>query len=131
LILHVLYLLDVFAGGQWSALRDLQDPELQRLAKDLPGVVMHCKATSTTRKYLGVFEQWRVWAASHHITTFPVNEVHLALYLQYLGEIKASKSAVEEAVNSVSWAHSVGGIPSPTAAPLVQSTLGRLRRLLL
>jgi len=65
---------------------------------------MCCKATSTTRKYLGVFKRWRVWADSHHITTFPVNEVHLAVYLQYLGEIKASKSAVEEAVNSVSWA---------------------------
>ena len=86
------------------------------------------KALSTTKKYLGGFKRWRSWASSHQITAFPVNEVHLALYLQYLGESKGTKSPVEEAVNSVSWAHSMAGLPSPTATPLIQATLGGLKR---
>ena len=123
-----MYFLDVFATGQWKAVMDVQDPELHRLAEALPGVVMRCKVTSTTKKYLGAFKRWRVWAASHRLMAFPVNEVHLALYLQHLSESKSSKSAVEEAVNCVAWAHSVAGIPSPTATTLVQSTLGGLKR---
>ena len=49
--------------------------------------------------------------------------LHIILCLQYLGETKSSKAAVEEAVNGLAWAHSLAGIDSPTANPLVRSTL--------
>ena len=52
-----MYFLDVFATGQWKAVMDVQDPKLHRLAEALPGVEMRCKATSTTKKYLGVFKR--------------------------------------------------------------------------
>ena len=45
---------------------------------------------------------------------FPVEPVHLALYLQHLGNITQSKSAVEEAV---SWTHKVAGLSGLENAP--------------
>jgi len=65
---------------------------------------------------------------SHHLTAFPAEAIHVALYLQYLAEAKNSKAAVEEAVNGLARAHLLAGVPSPTDLPIVRSTLGDLRR---
>jgi len=56
--------------------------------------------------------------------------MHLALYLQHLAEAKGSKSAVEEAVNSLAWTCTLAGLPSPTNSPIVQAILDGLKRLL-
>ena len=121
---------DVFSVGPWSTLKGLQDAELQRLAKALPNSVLQSKATSTTRKYLGAFKRWKNWASEHQLVVFPVEATNLALYLQHLGESKSSKSAVEEAVHGLSWAHTMAGIPTPTCSPFVQATLEGLKRTL-
>jgi len=49
-----------------------------------------------------------------------------ALYLQHLGT--KSKAAVEEACNALSLAHSCAGLATPVSHPLVQATLGGLKR---
>jgi len=64
-----------------------------------------------------------VWAADHKLAAFPVEGVYLTLYLQHLAEVKGSKAAVEEAVNSLSWAHNLAGITPPSASPIVQVAL--------
>ena len=120
---------DVFSSGVWPLLSNLEDPELRRLAKALPATVLKCKADSTTKKYLGAFQRWKTWAeARRGVPSFPVQEIHLVLYLQHLSESIQSKSAVEEAVHAVSWLHQMAGLPSIAGSPIVQATLGGLRR---
>ena len=121
---------DAMTVGPWSVLKELKDADLQKLAQALPKSLLQSRATSTTRKYLGAFKCWRIWATSYQLQAFPVEVTDLALYLQHLGETKASKSAVEEAVNSLAWAHSMAGIPSPTTSPFIQATLEGLKRAL-
>ena len=41
------------------SLKDLQDPELQNLAANLPATVLKSRAPSTTRKYMGAFRRWK------------------------------------------------------------------------
>jgi len=120
----------VLSTGPWSTLKELEDMDLRRLAEALPSSVLRCRATSTTQKYLGAFKRWKTWAAGYKLSVFPVQEVHLALYLQHLAEAKCSKSAVEEAVNGLAWAHSMAGISSPTDSPIVKTTLEGLKRTL-
>ena len=36
-------------------LKDLEDPELKELADKLPDTILHGRADSTIKKYLGVF----------------------------------------------------------------------------
>ena len=114
--------------GVWSTLKELKDMDLQRLAETLPSSVLHCKATTTTKKYLGAFRRWKIWATEHNLQVFSLEGVHIALYLQHLAETKCSKSAVEEAVNGLAWAHSMAGIPPPTVSPIVQTTLEGLKQ---
>ena len=65
----------------------------------------------------------------HQITSYRLaKECHAVLYLQHLGKTKASKAAIEEAVNALAWAHSLSGLPSPAANPFVQVVLDGLRR---
>ena len=52
----------------------------------------------------------------------------MALYLQHLGESKQSKAAVEEAVNCLSWVHTLAGLVSPANDPFVRATLEGLKR---
>ena len=51
-------------------------------------------------------------------------------YLQHLGEQKQSRSAVEEACNSIAWAHSMAGLAPPTSTPFVKAMLEALQQLL-
>lgn len=101
----------------WPVLKELADPELLRLAKKLPTTVLQSWASSSSKKYIGVFRYWKAWAEEHNLAVFPVNEHCVALYLQHLGKKLGSKSAVEEAVHALNWVHSLAGVQSPTHSP--------------
>ena len=87
---------------------------------------------SSTKKYIGGFKCWKSWAQQHKLAVFPVEGAKLALYLQHLGDRLESKAAVEEAVNSLAWVHSLAGfkLALPSNHPLVQVTLDGLKRAL-
>ena len=98
---------EVFQSGVWATLQELDNPKLVKLARRLPATVLQSRAQSSTRKYLGGFKRWKVWAQQHKLAVFPVEGAKLALYLQHLRDRLESKAAVEEAVNSLAWVHSL------------------------
>ncbi len=61
---------------------------------------------------------------------FPTQPVHISLYLQQLIETADSKAPIDDAVNSLKWAHHIAGLPSPTEAPLVQAVQAGAHRIL-
>jgi len=124
----IIFTVDVLTSGHWSLLKNLQDQKLQDLANALPATVLCSKASSTTTKYLGAFRRWKSWAKEFNLPIFPATATHVALYLQHLGQTKGSKAASEEAVHGIAWAHSMAGLPSPTADPFVRSVLEGLKR---
>ena len=67
---------------------------------------------------------------AHKLPALPAKEHHVALYLQSIGQRLESKSAAEEAVNALSWVHSLAGLDSPMDKPIVQTTLQGLKRIL-
>lgn len=67
---------------------------------------------------------------SFDVPSFPAQEAHIVLYLQHLNQSVQSKSAIEEAVNALSWLHQVSGLPPVSGLPLVQAALAGHRRLL-
>ena len=57
---HVLVsLADAMTSGVWVELADLQDPELQCLAKSLQATMLHGCATSTVTNYGYAFQHWK------------------------------------------------------------------------
>ena len=50
------------------------------------------------------------------VPSFPVQELHLLLYIQPLSESTESKAAVEEAVHALSWLHGLAGL-QPLVGP--------------
>jgi len=68
------------------------------------------------------------WAASGKLCVFPVKPHQFILYLQYLGVLTKSKSAVEEACNALSWVHTSCGLDNPSTHPFVKTVLEELRR---
>ena len=101
-------LLEVFQQGAWVQLQEMEDPELAEIAKQLPETVLRSRASLSTKKYAGAFKWWKTWAKTHRLQVFPAKACHIALYLQHIGNQVKSKSA-EEAVNVLSWAHSLAG----------------------
>ena len=116
---------DIFSSGVWPLLSNLEDPELQRLAQALPPTVLMSRVDSTSKKYLGAYRRWKVWADSREgVPSFPVQELHLVLYMQHLSESMGSKAAIEEAVHALSWLHGLAGLqPFGGVAIIVQATL--------
>ena len=130
-IAMMLFSPDILAAGVWPLMSNLEDPELQRLAAALPDTVLRGKADSTTKKYLGAFRRWKLWAeARQGVPSFPAQDTHIALYLQHLSESVESTSAIEEAVNVLSWLHQAAGLQPVSGAPLVQAALAGFRRIL-
>ena len=68
----------------------------------------------TTKKYLGALQRRKIWAdARQGVPSFPVQEIHLVLYMQRLSESTGNIAAVEEAVHAplmVAWAGKVAAI---------------------
>ena len=93
---------------------------LRRLAMALLETVLRSRADSTTKKYLGAFKRWNIWAnARHGVPSFRVQEIHLVLYLQHLSESSGSIATVEEAMHAL-----MGG------SLLVNPTLEGLKQIL-
>ena len=113
----------------WQTIEGIQDPDLKRLATCLPDTLLQGRADSTTTKYVRAFTRWKTWAGQRReVKIFPVDEVHFALYLQHVAEATKSRSAVEEAVNAISWAHQLAGQPTISASGFVRATLAGLQR---
>ena len=78
-------LTDISGCDTWRKLKEVQDPELRRLAESLPETVLHSRADSTTAKYLYAYQRWK--KSRKEVKVMPVDEVHFALYLQHLSEM--------------------------------------------
>jgi len=61
-------------------------------------------------------------------TQDPSKDHHIDQYLQHLTDGLASKSAVEEACDSLAWVHSTAGLMSPTGSPFVKVTWEGLQK---
>ena len=63
---------------------------------------------------------------------FPAKPLHVALYLAFLIQKSNARSAspVEEAVNSLSWAHTLACVKDPTRHPLVRQVLDGAKRMM-
>lgn len=120
---------DVLGSGIWGNFEGIQDPELRALATSLQHTVFSSRATSTVSKYVHAFMRWKRWAENYtEVVVFPVKENDFALYLQHIGDTVGSKSAIEEAVNGVSWVHQLAGHTAPSESPFVRVVLEGLQR---
>ncbi|XP_065916352.1 integrase/recombinase xerD homolog isoform X1 [Dysidea avara] len=119
---------DIYSQGVWAAVKEVEDPELRELADKLPNTILHSRANSTVKKYLAAYKRWKSWAKRYGMPAIPAKEHHVGLYLQHLADTVGSKSAVEEACNSLAWVHSTAGLVSPSASPFVKAILEGLQR---
>ena len=68
---------DIFSSGMWPLLNN--HPELRRLAQALPATVLKSRADSTSKKNLGAYRRWKVWAdAKFSCKGSPSGAVHAA-----------------------------------------------------
>ena len=95
------YYIDIYSQGVWAAVKEVEDPELWELADKLPNTILHSRANSTVKKYLAAYKRWKSWAKRYGMSAIPAKEHHVGLYLQHLADTVGSKSAVEEACNSL------------------------------
>ena len=56
------FLADLLAARMWSQFVNLKDTELHRLELEVSDTLLSGKADSTTRKYSGAFQIWKLWA---------------------------------------------------------------------
>ena len=94
-------------------------------------IALRSKAPATVKKYAGGFSRWKRWASSKpSLTVFPAKPFQVALYLSYLVKSAKTGAPVEEAVNSLSWVHTLAVVEDPTDHPLVKNVLAGAKRIL-
>ena len=115
----VCHSVEIYSQGVWAAVKDVEDPELQELVDKLPNTILHSRANSTVKKLLAAYKRWKSWAKKNEMPAIPAKEHHVGFYLQHLADTIGSKSAVEEACNSLAWVHSTAGLVSPSSVKAI------------
>ena len=93
--------------------------------------MLQSKAPATVKKYSGAFSRWKRWAVTKpNIDVFPAKPFQVALYLSYLVKTAKTSAPIEEAVNSLSWAHTLAVVEDPTDHPLVKQVVAGAKRIL-
>ena len=114
---------DVFMCTYGKELETMPE-NIRELAAGLPGLLSHCRADSTLKKYRYGFEAWKRWANSCSMSNqLPISPLHCSLYLLSVIQQNESFGAVQTAYYSIRHAHVSIGIESPTESPLVKNVL--------
>ena len=125
-----LYFPDIFKSGFWNFDQDaLQDGSIQGLADRLKTTVLSAKANSTSLLYYRAYRKWKQFAICMFGGGFlPAKLFYVALY--FLIEQTHSPSVIDAAFYGIKWAHSLAGIPSPMANPIVEAVRSASKRIL-
>jgi hypothetical protein len=105
------------------------DEQLCGLSRELSGVLLKARASSTSRQYGRVFGLWRKWTEQYdEVQDLPAEPLQVSLYLTFLGRTATSYAKINLAVSALAWAHNISGLESPTLHILVRETLNGLKR---
>ena len=104
----------VFTSGTWPLLSYLEDSELRWLAQVTTSNCAEEQGRQHTTKDI-------LWGlprdGRQRLPNFPVQELHLVLYMQHLSESTEAKAAIEEAVHALSWLHGLAGLQPLGGSP--------------
>ena len=132
LIIIFLFLLCLFLqDGRAFALKiaHLKDPELPKLAADLPLRTIEAQAPSTTERYSRAFQKFREWSSHYNeVVWLPSDEISVALYLESTIQGGSPYSSLESACCVINWAHNLYGFQSPCDSKLVKNVLEAAKR---
>ena len=130
MLIPVLFIFtDVFQTGIWKTFDTLEDPKLKSWAKVVPEKVLQSRQQNTVRIYSYGYQRWKRWAEQfQEIDVLPAQPKHIVLYLVYLSENANSSSPIVTALQSLSWAHKLAGLPDPTVDPMVVTIRDSLSR---
>jgi len=102
-----------------AALDDLED--------EARGYVAASRSPATMRAYASDWRAFTTWCDNHAVTALPADPTTVALYMTDLART-AKTATIRRRMSSISVAHQVAGLASPTADILVRSTWSGIRR---
>jgi hypothetical protein len=113
---------EVFLHGDWDPEatglpRD--DPEIRRLLSDLQLQASSSRAASTLATYAGPWRRFKAWCLEKGVSFLPAPPLVVALYFTRLLASASSPSPILSCSAAIYLHHSIAGLPSPTAHPLV------------
>ena len=105
-----------------------QNPDLYRLAKQLPYYLLESRSDNTVKKYFAYFKKWKSFIGSRGETALPANPVHVALFVTHLLETGSSAAVISSHVYGIKWAHNLAGHADPTTHPFITSLMETAKR---
>lgn len=89
------------------------------------------KAPSTLRAYRSDLRDFYDWCNRHSSAAIPSDPATIAMYISALADAGAKASTIQRRLSAISEAHQLAGyVPSPTADPIVRTTMAGIRRTL-
>ena len=96
-------IVDVFKSGVWSWFKDVDHPDLKKLASEVPDIVLKSRQEGTVKGYAAGFARWRKWASNYsEINVLPAEPNYVALYLTSIYQMSKSHAPVSNAFYSIS-----------------------------
>jgi len=86
------------------------------------------RAESTKAAYRKDWEDFSRWCKAAELPSMPATPETVAAYLSHLATEGKSASTLTRRASAIRFAHKLAGVQSPTASPLVEATMGGIRR---
>ena len=107
------------------------DPELKKLAANVPFRVIQARAPATADKYSRAHNEFHRWVSRYdELVSLPASDFTAVLYLEYLLQNGSPYSRLECAFYGINWVHNMFGMHSPCASPIVRNVLEAGKRVL-
>jgi len=102
--------------------------EMQRLTKKATEYASQSVSDATKRAYQSDLALFVSWCQTHKQTALPADPGTVALYLTHLAEQGRATSTIARAMSSISQAHKISGLRTPTNAPEVSVVWKGIKR---
>ena len=124
--------MDSLAAGIVAVARDAVHRDVaarQELLEAARTYAAASRSANTRRAYQSDLRDFTAWCDSNGVHALPAAPDTVALYLTALAQTGARASTIQRRVSAISQAHQLARhLPSPTADPVVRSTMAGIRR---
>lgn len=84
----------------------VQQPNLKKLAKQVPEFLLAAKAGNTNKQYASYYRKFEKWCNLYREIKFPVHENYVGLYIVVLIQSGESFANIESSFYAIKWYHS-------------------------
>ena len=92
-----------FKNSYWNDLKQLDNTDLNELAKTLPTIAKSSKSANSIKKYSFAFNKFKSWCTNYNLCALPASVTTIDVCISYLVQREVSTSVLYSVYYGIKW----------------------------